>query len=950
VFDIDSFGYHSEYCSNLLQQLVCLKGIPVKRIVYCGLVAIFAFSVLVISPAMAQLPEKVTEVEGIQEFRLSNGIQLLLFPDDSKPQFTVNMTIMVGSRHEGYGETGMAHLLEHMLFRGTEKYPDTPKWLKENGVLNMNGTTWLDRTNYYETLPASDKNLDFVLDMESDRLLNSTILAEHLAAEMTVVRNEFERGENSPMRILMQRIASNAFEWHNYGKSTIGNRSDIERVPISNLRAFYRKFYQPDNLMLVIAGKFDQENALSLAEQYFGALEIPDRKLPTTYTEEPTQDGERLVVLKRVGDVQMAGVGYHVPAASADDYAAVEVLTNILGDEPSGTLYQKLIKTELATSVTTMAFKTHDPGLMYAFAEVSKEKDLEKAKTVMLDAIQSCADDITEKDVQRAIRNILKRRERQFANSEKFAVELSEWRSYGDWRLYFLHRDRVEKVTVADVQTAAKRYLKTDNRTVGLFVPTKDPDRTTIPESVDIAKKLEGYKGREAMSTGEKFDPTPENIDSRTAISNIGDGVKVALLSKKTRGGRAFLSGTLHFGTLDSLKGHVSHNRMLGRLMGRGTKQLSFQEYQDKLDEIETTLRLSGDTGKITFSIETKAERIAESLDLLKQVLREPALDAQEMEVLRNEGLTALDSTLSDPQSLAINEMRRFMAPYPKGDVRYQKTIPESIEALKAIKIENVRSFYEQFVGGQNAEIAVVGQFDAALVEEKLKAIFDGWTTDESYVRVEKPAAKAKSDRITINTPDKENATYIAAIPLEIDDTDENYEAMLIGNYILGGGPLSSRLVDRVRKKEGLSYGVSSQFNANSQDKNGFFLVFAICNPNNKEKLDATIGEELNRLLESGVSADELEKARESYLRTRKGGRANDNSLARRLKTNLELGRTMEFYGAGDTKIESLTKEEVDGAIKKLVTPDSMVIISAGDFENLSEEDEASGSETKETE
>ena len=609
------------------------------------LIPIIGFAVA--SIAAAQLPEKTTEIEGIQEYRLSNGIQLLLFPDDSKPQFTVNMTVLVGSRHEGYGETGMAHLLEHMLFRGTEKYPDTPKWLKEHGVLNMNGTTWLDRTNYYETLPASDENLDFALDMESDRLLNSTIRAEHLAAEMTVVRNEFERGENSPIRILMQRIAASAFEWHNYSKSTIGNRTDIERVPIGNLREFYRKFYQPDNLTLVIAGKFDQEKALQLSEKYFGTLELPERKLPKTYTEEPAQDGERLVVLKRVGDVQMAGVAYHVPAASSDDYAAVEVLVNILGDEPSGPLYQKLVKTELATSVTTLAFKTHDPGLFYAFTEVSGEKDLEEAKTVMLDAIQDCADGITEKDVQRAIRNMKKSREQLFSDSERFAIELSEWRSYGDWRLFFLHRDRVEKVTVADVKAAAKRYLKTDNRTVGLFVPTKEPDRSTIPERIDIAAKLDGYKGREAMSLGEAFDTSAANIESRTTRVDLAEGVKLAMLPKKTRGGRVVLSGELHFGDSESLKGHVSHNRLLGRLMTRGTKSLSFQDYKDRLSEIETTLSVSGNTGKLSFSLDTKEARLGEAFDLLKEVLREPALDGEEMEILRNQGLTALESSLS---------------------------------------------------------------------------------------------------------------------------------------------------------------------------------------------------------------------------------------------------------------------------------------------------------------
>ncbi len=199
--------------------------------------------------------EMVTSIEGIEEFKIDNGIKLLLLPDDSKPQFTINVTVNVGSRHEGYGESGMAHLLEHMLFKGTEKYLDTPKHLKDRGVLNMNGTTWFDRTNYFETLPASDENLEFAIDMESDRLVNSLIKGEDLASEMTVVRSEFERGENSPQRVLMQRIMANAYEWHNYGKSTIGNRSDIERVPVDRLREFYRKYYQPDNIMVVIAGK-----------------------------------------------------------------------------------------------------------------------------------------------------------------------------------------------------------------------------------------------------------------------------------------------------------------------------------------------------------------------------------------------------------------------------------------------------------------------------------------------------------------------------------------------------------------------------------------------------------------------------------------------------------------------------------------------------------------------
>src|SRR3989441_3471931 len=187
----------------------------------------------------------------------------------------------------------MAHLLEHMVFKGTPKHPNVPKALQDHGA-QFNGSTSVDRVNYFETLAASDENLEFAIALEADRLMNSFIKKSDLNSEMTVVRNEFERGENSPQRVLSQRIEAAAFEWHNYGKSTIGNRSDIERVPIENLQAFYKKFYQPDNAVLIIAGRFDPEKAVALVSQTFGAIPRPARKLDNTYTEEPPQDGERV--------------------------------------------------------------------------------------------------------------------------------------------------------------------------------------------------------------------------------------------------------------------------------------------------------------------------------------------------------------------------------------------------------------------------------------------------------------------------------------------------------------------------------------------------------------------------------------------------------------------------------------------------------------------------------
>ena len=477
--------------------------------------------------------KKVTEIEGISEYRLDNGVRVLLFPDPSKEVVTVNMTIFVGSRHEGYGEAGMAHLLEHMLFKGTPDRPEIYKDLQDRGA-RYNGTTWVDRTNYYETLPASDENLKFALELEADRLVNSKILGEDLASEMTVVRNEFERGENSPFRILMQRMQAAAYEWHNYGQSTIGNRSDIERVPVVKLRQFYKKYYRPDNVMVIVAGKFNPDTALEYLHETFGALRAPDTPIDPTYTVEPPQDGERTVVLRRVGDVQIAGVAYHIPAGSHVDYAAAKALVYVFGDEPSGRLYKEMVETKIASSVYTLAFGFAEPGLFMAFAETPEENSLEEARQKLIDVMERALieNPVTEQEVERAKQQILKERELAAANSDQIAVSLSDWAAQGDWRLYFLYRDTIEALTREQVQLAAEKYFVRNNRTVGLFIPTEKAERINIPESPDLVALLKDYKGREDIQQGEEFDPSPLAIEELTLRGNLTEGIEYALLPK----------------------------------------------------------------------------------------------------------------------------------------------------------------------------------------------------------------------------------------------------------------------------------------------------------------------------------------------------------------------------------------------------------------------------------
>lgn len=899
--------------------------------------------------AFAQQPKKVVEVEGITEYRLDNGAKLLLFPDNSKPQFTMNMTVNVGSRHEGYGESGMAHLLEHMLFRGTDLHPDIPGSLKNRGVLNMNGTTSIDRTNYFETLPApeNDKkvsadNLKFAIAMEADRLVNSWIKAEHLEKEMTIVRSEFERGENNPQAILIQRIMTAAYQWHNYGKSTIGNRSDIMRVPATNLRVFYRKYYQPDNITLVIAGKFDKELALELVEEYFGSIPRPERVLPKTYTEEPAQDGERNVILRRAGDVQFVGLGYHIPSASSEDYAPTQILASVLSNQPTGPLYKSLVESKLATSAGAFARIGYDPGVLLAFAQVPLDKDLIKAKDVLVEQMESIgANGISKEDVERAVLGIIKRRERSFANSERFATALSEWESYGDWRLYFLHRDRLEAVTASQVQEVAQKYLIQSNRTVGLFFPTDDAKRIAIDAENTVKKMVAEYKGREKISEGEAFDPSPLNIQKRTVLGQLDSGIKYAMLAKETRGDRVTLQGNLHYGDENSLKGRQAAADILPSLLSRGTKSLGFQEYRDALDKLKASVSFGGTLGSLSFSLQTDRDNLIPALDVMLQALREPALEASEMEIIRNEMITGIESGLSDPTRIAFKVFARRIDPQPKDDVRYTPTMEEEIERLKNVNIGDLATLHKDFFGGQFGEIAVIGDFDPDQALSKLNEVFGNWKSEKPYQRIQEPAnLNVKAERINIDTPDKANAVYIAGVSTEIGDGHPEFEAMLIGNYIMGGGPLSSRIADRVRKQDGLSYTAMTRFQGDDEDERGMYMMFCISNPINTEKVVETVREEVDRMLASGVTGDELDKAKESYLMNRRIGRARDRQLATELISNMKTGRTMEFQQASDERISTLTKPQVDAAMKKVIDPDRLLIVTAGDFNKSEKGDE----------
>ncbi len=880
----------------------------------------------------APAPKKITTVEGITEYRLGNGLQVLLFPDQSKPTVTVNVTYLVGSRHEGRGEKGMAHLLEHMVFKGTPTYGNIWGVLEDHGA-RFNGTTWVDRTNYYETLPASDENLEFALHMESDRMVNSSIKAEELAKEMTVVRNEFEMGENYPVRILSERMMSTAYLWHNYGLSTIGNRSDIERVPADNLRRFYKKYYQPDNAMLVVAGKFDPDRALKLIEKNFGTIPRPTRILDSTYTEEPTQDGPRFVTLERVGDVAAAGLIYHVPAGAHADFPAVQILEDVLTSEPAGRLYKALVEKGLASSMRGLTFAWAEPAVMGIMAEVRLDQDAQAVLDKMIEITEGIATaGIADKEVERIKTRRLKNIKLALTDSGRIGIQLSEWAALGDWRMFFLHRDRLKAVTTADVQRVAGKYLVRSNRTAGLFVPTKEPTRALIPPTPVVAELVKAYKGTETIEKGEAFAATPDNVEKRTRRFTLSNGMKCAFLSKETRGDSVRVAFTFHIGSERSLTGQTTSLGLIPTLVMRGTTKRDFEQLRDEIDKLQSRINVFGEKGTFSASIESDRANLSAAIELLGEALKTPAFAADQFDIVVKERLGKLEESLSDPQARTFIALRRALSQWPPDSIHYVPTIEEEIERLKSVSLGTVKDLHARFYGASNTEVSVVGDFDAKKVKATLNKVFGSWKSPSPYQRIAQPyrANEAKSE--TILTPDKQMAVVGMGTVFQMRDDDPDYPALKFASYILGQSA-KSRLLNRLRHKGGLSYGAGAFFQTDDQDRRTALIGYAICAPQNAVKAQDAMREEFQKWIADGLTDEELAEGKKSYALKFENNLANDRFVVNELLDGLEIGRTFQYHADMIETIQSLAKADIQRALKKHLGGAQFVELKGGDLE-----------------
>jgi zinc protease len=590
------------------------------------------------------------------------------------------------------------------------------------------------------------------------------------------------------------------------------------------------------------------------------------------------------------------------------------------------------VESHKAANVFASMGALHDPGLLIFAARLPTTASLEDARTTLLSTLEQLADNPPPaEELERARAEVLKEMERALDESDRFGVLLSEWIAAGDWRLFFLHRDRLRAVTPADIQRVAAAYLRSSNRTAGVFIPTQNPARASIPESPDLAALLKGYKGDPVRAQGEAFDPSPANIDARTVRATVG-GIKLAMLPKKTRGSVVVVSLLVDFGDEQSLKGKSDVGSLCGQMLMRGTAHHTRQQLLDEINRLQANVSVGGGPTRAVVRIETTSERLAEVLTLATEMLKEPSFPATELDILKRSLLTGLAQQRTEPDALASVALSKHLDPYPSDDVRYTASADERMAGIGAVTVDQIKDFYQRFYGAGHAELGVVGDFDPAQVRALVAKLYEGWKTPATFVRVPRPFQDSAKATQVIRTPDKANAIFLAAENLALRDDDPDYPALALGNYLLGGGFISSRLATRVRQKEGLSYSIASQLSASALDRSGSFLVFAISAPQNTDKVEHAVMEELQRALKDGFTSEEVGSARAGWLQSRAVARAQDGGLAQTLAGDEFLGRTLQWDATLEERVRALTPEDIVAALRRHIDPAKLTIIKGGDF------------------
>ncbi len=893
------------------------------------------------APANSSI-NKVQVIENVTEYRLPNGLQILLIPDKSKTSIHTDMVYRVGSRNDREGEYGLAHLLEHMLYRpslhfvGKDGRPTSIEELINSGI-QFEGKTELDHTRYIAHLQAKPEILDSVLRLEAFRMANATFDAQILwdpsknTGEKTVVRNELEIRENAPKVLLYEALFRSAFDRHSYRHLPIGNHHDIQAIQLARLKDFYKSYYRPDNASLIISGNFEPEQALQLIATHFKPIQKPTRPIQDIQHEEPPQSGKRVAELPRSNGPNVLAIAYHYPAIAHPDNLTLQVFTKIVTQERMRNFAFKH-KLPYPASFDLEARITKDPSLMIFSLSFGKANSYQEIQNGFAQVIESFHESPLKKeefDLGKSL--VLDEFNAIRKDSLKLANKLAEYSAAADWRLFYLHINLLTKISLSQVQAAAIKYHQVTNRTIAKMFQTEHTALVHIPKASDIRVQLNSIQAGEKI----EFEPATstdfELLQKDIEYLNLDHGIKITLLPSKTRDQKLRISVRINFGNEQSLQ-NKSGQAPCGECYIPNFDAYEARKFKESLPSY--TYHRSGTETYASFSVEAKGKinHLSQFLKLAASYFEAPSINPLAIEQYKKSRLNELNKFKADPERVALNTAAKFFDPTSTSHILHVWNFDELIQQLEQLNEKNAKAFYQQFYGPQSANVVVVGDFDPKVMRQELKLLFDGWQAASPYKRIPSQSKPAQAIDQTIQIDSSQNSFLLGYYPIALNDEAAEYPGLLVANWIFGGAQIQNRLMSRIRFQEGLSYAIGSQLEGAEIDKSTRWLIYANCAPKNLLSVKQLLKDELAKAAQFGFTQRELDDAKKSLSAALDMQTLDIADLGEKLLHYQVIGRTLNYDIQLRKKIESLTLEELNAAFKKHIDPQKFAYFSAGNF------------------
>jgi zinc protease len=899
--------------------------------------------------ALSALPEGVEHIQtldGIQEYKLSdNGLRVLLMPNEGLPVATVMVTYEVGARNEVAGTTGATHILEHMMFKGTERFnsddgTDYSSVMERVGA-RSNATTYFDRTNYYATLPS--EYVAHTIELEADRMRNLRIREEDLASEMTVVRNEYERGENSPVSTLIKEVYASAFVAHPYSHPTIGWRSDIESTSPEKLRTFYDTFYWPENAVLTVIGGFDCDATLAAIQQFYGAVAKAPKAIPAVETTEPKQLGPRRLIIERTGQVGVVMTAFKAPAGASEDWAALTLIEQIVGADKTGRLYRALEDQGKASSTFTYAPQLRDPSLFILAAYLTPEATHEETEAIILDEIKKLVSGgVTEGELARA-KSVIQA-STVYGRDGPYAIasQINEAIAMGDWTNYVTLPKAIQKVSAEDIQRVAAKYFVRNNSTTGWFVPQKSSAVAQLTHSSygpnyfrDPAVFGPTHNAPEASAPASGAAAPLVDFSSHMQCATIG-GIEVIAIDMPITDVVSFV-GSFAAGETLSPADAPTLAGLTASMLDKGTQRNDRFAIAERLDTLGAEISFDAGAHSLGFSGKFLREDAGAVMGLLAEQLREPAFDPAVLETLKSRQSAGLLQAIDNPDYRADAQVARLL--YPKGHPNYSDPIDVLLEDLKGTTIEDIAAFHADHYGPKSMRLVFAGDIDFEQLTAAVEFAFDGWSGGVDYPSEHPAPLENKTQAKRIYITDKTSVAVRYAQNTGLQRTDDDYIPFMIGNYILGGS-FNSRLMQEVRKEKGLTYSIRSGHEGDILTS-GNWTLNASFSPALLDQGLAATEAVFTDWYEQGANEDEVQKAIETLSGSYLVRLSTTGSVAGQVLSFLQRGLAPEYIDEYPKHLQAVTAKQVNTTIQQHLQPELYTLVIAGSLDKQQEAESA---------